>query len=176
MRRAVRYLRKKSEAYHMLIHVLLGIICAFVTKSFFPQSQLSFLILYGVLGNLLPDVDHFLFFLLYGRHTEYSKSVKSLFRKKQFRRLWKFISINHKAQTGLYSHNIISIILAGLAFWYFEAIRDRPSLTAFFLSWTTHYIFDIFEDLLFFKTLNPNWYMKFNHTSKRSYTPVDHKP
>ena len=174
MHRVVRFLRHKSEAFHFPIHILIGMICAYFTFRLFPDASPHLLIWNGILGSLLPDVDHLFFFLIYGRHTDYARSVRSLFKNRHFRHLWNFVKINHKSNTGIYSHNFLSLVIVFFAFWYFEAVRDRPSLTVFFLSWGAHYLFDIFEDFLFFKSLNPNWFLKFNRSAKKTYIPPEH--
>lgn len=156
------FLRKKSEKYHEPIHMLIGILCALIVAHFYEVSSLSKLIMIGILGNLIPDVDHLIYLFIYGRKSEYAKIVKKYLKGKEFRNFYKFMRDNHKANTGIYSHNIFALLLSIFLAWYLGESRDRAGFYTFFVSWSSHYVFDMFEDLLFFKKLNPNWYMRFN--------------
>jgi len=150
----------------MLIHVFLGLVCAYIVICVFPAADLSKLITVGILGNLIPDVDHLLFFFLYGRKSEYAKIFKSHLKLREFRMAARFIKDNHQNNTGIYSHNILSLMLSIFLAWYLGESRDRAGFYTFFMSWSSHYVFDMFEDVLFFKKLNPNWFMKFNKIKK----------
>jgi hypothetical protein len=165
-KRLVSALRRKGEYYHMLVHVLLGLGCAYAVMSFFPTADRGRLITVGILGNLVPDVDHVLFWFLYGRKSDYAKILKTHLKLKQFRMAARFIKDNHKNNTGLYSHNILSLMLSIFLAWYLGESKDRAGFYVFFMSWSSHYIFDMFEDILFFKKLNSNWFMKFNRVKK----------
>jgi len=165
-KRLISALRKKSERYHPLVHVLLGLACAFTVIHFIPGANILKLIAVGVLGNLIPDVDHLLYFFLYGRKSEYAKIFKSHLKLREFRMALRFIKDNHKNNTGVYSHNILSLMLSIFLAWYLGESRDRAGFYVFFMSWSTHYIFDMFEDVLFFKKLNTNWFMRFNRVKK----------
>jgi len=155
-------LRRQSENYHMIIHALCGIVCAYITLDYYPAISHIRLNIMGVLGSLFPDVDHLMYWFWYGKRSEYSLIVKSFLRRRQFRNFYKFIKINHKALSGLYFHNFISLFVAFLLFIYYGLFRGHPLLMVFFMSWSLHYIFDLCEDILFFKRLNPNWYLRFN--------------
>jgi len=160
-------LKRKSEHYHMLIHVLLGLICAIIVMHAFPDADKTKLIMIGVFGNLVPDLDHFLFLFIYGRKSDYAKIVRGHLRLKQFRSAANFIKNNHKNNTGIYSHNILSLMISIFLAWYLGESRDRAGFYVFFASWSSHYLFDMVEDILFFKKLNPNWFMKFNRVDRK---------
>jgi hypothetical protein len=46
--------------------------------------------------------------------------------------------------------------------------KNRIYIATFFLSVTVHFLYDIVEDLLFFKKLNPNWFLHFNRKNKNN--------
>ena len=165
MRQVVGMLRRRSERFHMVIHVLFGIICGYTVHEIFIEANTMNLIFYGVLGSLLPDVDHFIYFYFYGRNSEYSKMVRKFIKDKKFRKLMNYLKVNHKKNTGLYSHNILSVIVALYLFQYYVRIKDMPVFSVLALAWFMHYIFDLAEDILFMKKVNSNWFLKFNKKS-----------
>jgi hypothetical protein len=148
----------------MVIHVLLGVTCAYLTLFIFPDSDRSNLVVCGILGSLLPDIDHIFMYFVYGKKSLYAQIAKSYLVKKQLRHWARFVKINHKLNTGLYSHNFVSVALSLFFFYYFGILKSHTLITVFFMAWTSHYLFDMWEDILFLKTLNPNWYFKFNTT------------
>ena len=163
----IKGLRAKSEAYHMQLHIVMGVLCGLFMGHLFPETPLLKLISIGVIGAILPDFDHLLFIFIYGRKTEFARIIKSFLRKHKIKNAISFIKLNHKYNTSIYSHNMLSVILAFSLFYYLYTVRDNASLSTFFLSWFGHYVFDIFEDVLFFKKINPNWWLKFSKTVKR---------
>jgi len=158
---------EKSQAYHVIIHILFGVLCALVVSKHFENENLFLLILSGFLGNTLPDVDHIIYYFTYGRDSEYSQIIKLFIKERHFREIKNFLRDNHKFLTGLYSHTLLSPILSTfLTYFFFN--RNHIYIATFFLSVTVHFFYDIFEDLLFFKKLNPNWYFKFNRKNKNN--------
>lgn len=164
-------LRARSENYHMLIHILCGFVCAYITIDFFPNISHARLNIMGFLGSLSPDVDHLMFWFLYGKKSQYSQIVKNFLKKRQYRNFFNFIKLNHKALTGLYFHNFLSLLISVILCFYLGFIREHPLLMVFFMSWAVHYMFDLFEDLLFFKRINPNWYFRFNKSTQFTLPP-----
>ncbi len=161
-------IRNKAYTYHMVIHMLLGLVCAFIVMHAFPAANITKIISIGILGSVIPDVDHLLHMFFYGRKSEYAKIVKAFVKNKEFRKALSFVKDNHKKNTGIYSHNILSLMLSIYLAWYLGDSRDSAGFYVFFMSWSTHYLFDIFEDVLFLKRINPNWFMKFNRVPKKS--------
>jgi membrane-bound metal-dependent hydrolase YbcI (DUF457 family) len=161
-------IRNKAYTYHMVIHVLLGLVCAFIVMRAFPSANIYKIISIGILGSLIPDVDHLLYMFLYGRKSEYSKILKAFVKDKEFRKALHFVKDNHKNNTGIYSHNILSLILSIYLAWKLGDSRDSAGFFVFFMSWSVHYVFDMFEDVLFLKRINPNWFMRFNRVPKKS--------
>jgi hypothetical protein len=159
-------LRNRSENYHMLIHVLCGFICAYITIDYFPEVSHTKLNIIGVLGSLSPDIDHVMYWFFYGKKSQYSQIVRNFLRQRQFKNLSKFLKLNHKTLTGLYFHNFLTLFLSISLCLYYGFVREHPLLLVFFMSWSLHYIFDLSEDLLFFKRINPNWYFRFNKVTR----------
>ena len=172
MHKLIGGLRRKSESYHMLIHIFLGVFCGVSMWHVFPGSPLLKLMAIGAIGGILPDFDHILFIFLYGRKSEFAKIVKGFLKKHKIRNAITFIKVNHKYNTAVYSHNMVSVLLAFSLFYYLYTVKDNASMSAFFLSWFVHYTFDIFEDVLFFKKVNPNWLLKFSKTVKKDLTKL----
>jgi hypothetical protein len=153
---------KKSQTYHVLIHILFGLMCSLIVYKKFDNENLTLLLLIGFFGNTLPDIDHVIYFLTYGKDSEYSQIIKFFIKDRHFGEVRRFLKQNHKYLTGLYSHTLISPLLSTfLTFLFFQ--RGRVYLGTFFFSISIHFLYDIFEDVLFFGKLNPNWYLKFNN-------------
>ncbi len=158
--------KKITETYHMFIHLLLGVIVALVAHRYFPEVATSRLILAGFLGSFLPDIDHIAFMYLYGKNSSYAKMSKHVLSHDGFRAWWTFCTLNHKKNTQLFSHNILFALSAILISLWFLIAKDSISMFVFMFAWFMHYIFDIFEDYLFFGKLNSNWTLKFKETYK----------
>lgn len=152
----------------MLVHVLLGLLCAAIVLHAIPSANTTRIILLGILGNVVPDVDHLLHMFFYGRNSEYARIVKTFFKDKEFRKALIFMKDNHKTNTGLYTHSILALMLSIFLAWYLGESRDRAGFYVFFMSWSVHYVFDMFEDLIFLKRFNPNWFMRFNRAPKKT--------
>jgi len=158
---------EKSQAHHILIHILIGLVCALIVSKKHDGENLIALLLLGIVGNLLPDIDHVIYYLTYGKDSEYSQIIKLFIKEKDFKEVKKFLRDNHKYLTGLYSHTLLSPILS-IILTYLFLINNKIYLATLFLSITIHFLYDIFEDLLFFKRLNPNWLMHLNRKNKNN--------
>jgi len=158
---------EKSQTYHILIHILLGLICALIISREFQGENLFLLLICGFLGNTLPDLDHVIYYLTYGKDSEYSQIIKLFIKERDFKEVKDFLRENHKYLTGLYSHTILSPLLSILLMFLFLN-KNNIYISTFFLSVTTHFIYDIVEDLLFFKKLNPNWFMHLNRKNNNN--------
>ncbi|OGC46151.1 hypothetical protein A2V49_01820 [candidate division WWE3 bacterium RBG_19FT_COMBO_34_6] len=160
----IRALKVKSETYHMHVHALLGLLTSLIIYKIYEGSDFSNLMILGVAANILPDIDHLFFIFIYGSKTDYSKVIKKYLRKHQLKTLVTFIKQNHKLNTSVYSHNIATVLLVCIGYMYFGYSKDNPYFSTFFLSWMIHYLYDIFEDLMFFGKLNRNWLLKFDRS------------
>lgn len=158
---------EKSQTYHILIHILLGLICALIISREFQGENLFLLLICGFLGNTLPDLDHVIYYLTYGKDSEYSQIIKLFIKERDFKEVKDFLRENHKYLTGLYSHTILSPLIIGFLTYFFYT-KNKIYLATLFLSITVHFSYDILEDLLFFKRLNPNWFMHFNKRNKNN--------
>jgi len=158
--------RKLTEDHHMLIHFLLGVIVALFSQRFFPDANLQRLLIAGFLGSFIPDIDHIFFLFMYGKNSKYAKHSKFILSHDGFKAWVNFCKLNHKKNTQLFSHNIIFAISAVLISLWFLVERDSISMFVFMFAWFMHYIFDIFEDYIFFGKLNSNWTLKFKETFK----------
>jgi len=158
----ISFLRQKSEKYHMSIHAVLGVMSGLAIKSIYPESNLNKMLALGFLANILPDIDHLFYFLWYGAKSDYTRTVKKYIADREIKALVAYLKRNHKYNTGIYSHNLMTLLFVLLLFWLAGLTRDSPSLSVVFLSWSLHYMYDIVEDFLFFKEINPNWFLRFN--------------
>lgn len=141
----------RHHAYHMLI----GVLWAWILREVWGEFQLRWLFL-SIIASELPDADHILYFLSYGKHDPYSKLVKSLFANHQWRLLWYTVDTGHKYNTNLATHNYFTIIvLTALSFIAF--IFDHQSSVVFLGSMVLHYVFDIADDLYILGSINSNW-------------------
>src|SRR3989338_7158222 len=113
---------------HELYHVLIGIVYAWFLREAWGVFQWH-QVLWSIFGSLLPDVDHLIFFFFYGRNDAYSLKAKSLLKHGGLSQLIPFLAREHKHNTNLWSHNVFVI----------------------------SFLFDITEDLILLRALNPNW-------------------
>ncbi len=158
-------IKRALEAFHLLVHVLIGVTAAIIFYEISGNALLIKLMVVAIIGSVLPDIDHLLYYFVYGRKTEYALQVKNFLRNKQIKKYVSFCIDNHKKNTGLYSHNIISVLITlSISLWAIN--QEREYTTMFFIAWSLHYIFDIFEDVIFLKKLNPNWLLKFSKDSE----------
>ncbi len=140
---------------HEFYHMLLGLIWAWFLREIWRQLNAEWIAV-SVIGSLIPDLDHFFYFFIYGRKDMYSEQVKNFFRSREWRILWKFLETGHKYQTELATHN-----------YYFMIVLLLLSLTSFLYNWKIavvlfgamliHYLFDVFDDIVTLGYINTNW-------------------
>lgn len=149
-----------TRKYHFLIHMLFGAIVAIYHYNIIPNVQVSKLIFAALAGSMVPDIDHLFYIYFYGRTTEFAKELRKHIKDKQLKKFITSVSLNHKNNNYIFSHNIVAVILAlGLAYLFYQ--HDHEYLSVFFSAWLFHYLFDIFEDILYFGKVNQNWWLKF---------------
>ena len=151
-------LKQKSEEYHGEIHLLLGVVTALVVN-LWSGGNLLVLLMVSVAAAFFPDIDHLFYLFTYGRNSNYSIEARKVLFSGGFLKYIEYAKKNHKNNTGIISHNILSFIFVILLIFL---VNSNPVWTAFFVSITFHFFFDMFEDLLFFGKLNGNWWLKFN--------------
>lgn len=143
------------HARHMVYHVLIGLVWAWYLRERWGEFNI-FWIWVAVVGAVSPDVDHLLYFFGYGKNEQYNKQITNFLRTHQWRNLTVFIERGHKHNTNLSFHNI-----------YVTGIFLVSSLLSSFFDWevgvilsgaiVSHYLFDMFDDIVQLGTLNPNW-------------------
>ncbi len=159
MRRSVARLKGLGfilwHGRHEFYHVLLGLVWAWFLREQWREFNVRWITV-SVIGSLLPDLDHFLYFFIFGRKNMYTRQIKSFLKNRQWRILTTFMETGHKYQTDLAMHNI-----------YFVAFLFLLSIGSFFYDWKvgvvffgamiTHYLFDMFDDVMMLGYLNVNW-------------------
>ena len=154
------WIRRFSERFHIYIHLLVGLLSVWQTSRFLDTVVDWNWMLAGLLGAVLPDIDHLMFIFGYGRKSEYAKVSKA------YMRLWKWNDLivywkkNHKSNTNIVSHNILSLALFYGLYKLFVG-RSHYAIGVLFVSMGNHFIFDLIEDLLFMGRFNRNWWLRF---------------
>ena len=140
---------------HELYHVLIGIVYAWFLREAWGVFQWH-QVLWSIFGSLLPDVDHLIFFFFYGRNDAYSLKAKSLLKHGGLSQLIPFLAREHKHNTNLWSHNVFVISFLFVSA-YASSLYDWKLGLVLFGAMILHYLFDITEDLILLRALNPNW-------------------
>jgi hypothetical protein len=140
---------------HEFYHVLLGLVWAWFLRELWNEFNPRWVAL-SVFGALLPDADHLLYFFTYGKRENYTSQIKTFLRARQWRNLTVFIENGHKHNTNLSLHN-----------YYFMVFLFVMAMISFIFSWKasvilfgsmlTHYLFDIFDDIVQLGAVNKNW-------------------
>ncbi len=139
----------------MFYHVLIGLVWAWFLRERWGEFNPKW-IWTAVIGSILPDIDHFNYFLGYGKDDGYTKQVVAFFRSHQWRNLAWFIATGHKYNTNLSYHNIY--VVGILLFCSLLSSRiDWEVGVVLFGAMIFHYLFDIADDVVQLGTLNPNW-------------------
>lgn len=159
MRRSVARIRGLAfllwHLKHEMTHVLLGLLWAWFLREIWAEFNVRWITI-SVIGSLLPDIEHFIFFFSYGKKDPYTQGVFTLLKGRQWRNLAVFMSIGHKHNTNLRYHN-----------YYFMSVLFALSILCLFLDWNsgvvlfgamlTHYCFDVVDDIITLGRVNPNW-------------------
>lgn len=140
---------------HEFYHVLLGLVWAWYLRERWNEFNPRWIWL-AMLGSVLPDLDHIIYFFTYGRWDSYNIKLRYLIKSHQWRASWLYMKNGHKKNTSLMTHNVyFMIILLGVAVVAsFYAWRVGVIL---FGAMFSHYLFDILDDLVILGHLNPNW-------------------
>jgi len=140
---------------HMIIHTLLGLVWAWFLREWFGQFNFIW-VTTAVVGSVIPDIDHFIYFITYGKHDSYTRMIWRFIKTHQWRVLVKYIESGHKYNTNLSFHNYYTVaglvILEGLSFIYSWQIG-----VTLFGAMITHYLYDIAEDFVVLGYINSNW-------------------
>lgn len=143
------------RARHEFYHVMLGLVWAWILRERWNEFNTSWVWL-SIFGSLLPDIEHFTYFLTYGRHDDYTVQIKDFLKTKQWRNLTVFIENGHKHNTNLSYHNIFFVsglfvvsLMASVFQWRIGVIVIGAMIS--------HYLFDMFDDYVTLGYLNENW-------------------
>ncbi len=143
------------HARHMIYHVLIGLVWAWFLRERWGEFN-SVWIWAAVVGSVLPDVDHFFYFFGYGKNDQYNKQIRDFVKSRQWRSLTIFLEQGHKHNTNLSFHNIYitGLFLAGSLL---SSLVDWEVGVIVFGAIVSHYLFDMFDDLVQLGSLNSNW-------------------
>lgn len=143
------------HARHEFYHVLLGLIWAWFLRERWSEFNPRWIWL-AVLGSLLPDIDHFYYFLGYGKLDPYTKVIKEMIKNRQWRAVTVFIEAGHKREAYTAAHNYYVMALL-LAVSLLSSRYDWEAGVILFGAMLIHYLFDVADDLLVLGRVNPNW-------------------
>lgn len=161
------FIKLWSEKNHGWIHFALGS-CVGVLFSGMYGYYLPFLFLVAVIGAFLPDIDHLVYLFTYGKDSNYSIEARQILFQSGFAKYIEYCKENHKNNTGIVSHNMLTVFLMIFLALYFQGIGNVILMTLFW-SMSFHFIFDMSEDLIFFGKLNGNWWLRFNKSRDQSF-------
>lgn len=147
-------MKKWFNRLHMVIHVGVGVMVAVMAGEWTDLPVWQMLPL-AVIGSLLPDLDHVVFWFTYGRKTDYSRQVKFYLKTVGLKRAASFCAVNHKSLQGLYSHTWYGVLLVMVG--AVGSLKYWPHLSVLFWSMVGHFAFDMVEDVLLLGGLNSNW-------------------
>ena len=156
---------------HETTHVLIGVAFAWLLREIWGEFDSKQLYL-SIVGSLIPDLDHFVFFFFYGRHDPYSLEVKRFLRQGNISSLATLLAEGHKENTNLWSHNVyvIGFLLLGIVLSY---QLDWKVAVVLLGSMILHFVFDILDDLVVLGSVNPNWKRWGRPKLAKSHEPVD---
>lgn len=143
------------HARHMAYHVALGLLWAWFLRERWGELNPTWIWL-SVIGSVLPDIDHFFYFFGYGKYDKYTKHIVHFLRTHQWRNAAVYIEQGHKQNTNLSFHNIYitGIFLVGSLL---SSVIDWEAGVILFGAIVSHYLFDMFDDVVQMGALNVNW-------------------
>jgi hypothetical protein len=140
---------------HMFYHMLLGMAWAWFLREMWHEFNFKWLVI-SVFGSVLPDFEHLVYFFTYGKKDQYTRHISDFLKKHEWRIVTVYIEQGHKHNTKLKFHNFyfmgLLLILTTICYQY-----DWNSSVVLFGAMSSHYIFDIFDDLVTVGHINPNW-------------------
>jgi ABC-type dipeptide/oligopeptide/nickel transport system permease subunit len=145
----------------MSLHIIFGLLSGIFIFFLFPNLNFVAIIVLSILGSILPDLDHFLFLFVYGRHTKYARMLRGYLIKLDYKNFSIFAKKNHKSNYFILSHNILSPIIFLLLTVFCVFFLQAYYWGAFWIGCFSHFLFDILEDMLHNGKLNPNWFFRF---------------
>ena len=129
---------------HMIVHVLLGLRWA---TFLLGRGDITFhWIAVATFGSLLPDIEHIMYFLTYGRHDEYTQQLFRLLKSRQWTCAFRYCETGHKTNTKLYYHNFYTVGFL-ILLCVISLMVDLFSFGLLIGSMVSHYLFDAAEDM-----------------------------
>lgn len=143
------------QARHMVYHILVGLLWAWYLREKWGGVNPKWIAL-SVAGSLLPDLDHLVYFVGYGRRDRYAKTVSEFWYRREWRNLVSYMAAGHKHNTSLAYHNIYTMgILA--VFGLVASMYNWQAGVVLLGAMVGHYLFDIADDIVQLGGINPNW-------------------
>lgn len=143
------------KARHMAYHVMLGLLWAWYLRERWGEFNPKW-IASAVVGSVLPDIDHIVYFFGYGKSDAYTQRIFLYIRNHEWRNLFSFISVGHKTNTNLTYHNIYVMIILILVS-VLASFIDWEVGVVLFGAMVSHYLFDMADDVVQLGGINPNW-------------------
>ena len=160
-------LKLLSERYHGQIHLSLGLIIG-LWVGIILEGNIVVLMMVSAIATFLPDIDHLFFLFLYGKRSRYATEARKVWWLKGFRGYIDYCKKNHKNNTAIVSHNVLSMLTLLILGGYF-GYRGEAFWTVVFLSGAGHFIFDIAEDWLILGRINGNWWFNYGSSSANKF-------
>ena len=143
------------QARHYMYHLLVGLAWAWFLRETWQEFNPRWITI-SLIGSVIPDFDHVIYFMTYGKHDLYTKQVRSFLRAHEWRTLTAFVATGHKYNTSLATHN-----------YYFTAFLSFTAFVSFLFDWKAgviffgamvfHYLLDIWDDIAMLGKINSNW-------------------
>ncbi|MDO8452057.1 MAG: hypothetical protein Q7S76_04285 [bacterium] len=143
------------HARHEFYHILWGLVWAWYLRERWNEFNPRWIWL-SIFGSLVPDIDHVMYFLTYGKFHTYTTEIKTFLKNRQWRALVKFMENGHKYNTNLSYHNYYFVaMLLGLSL--VSSLVDWEGGVIVFGAMIIHYVFDLVDDMLTLGYINSNW-------------------
>jgi len=143
------------QTRHEFYHMFVGLMWAWYLRELWSEFNLRWIAV-SVFGSLVPDLDHVIYFMTYGKRDWYTNQVRTFLRNHQWRTVWKFVAIGHKYNTSLATHNYFFmtgfLLVTGVAYVY-----DWKAGVILFGAIVGHYLFDVCDDIVMLGHVNANW-------------------
>lgn len=159
MRKSIARLRGAGfilwHARHMIYHIAFGLLWAWFLRQRWHELNPTWIWM-AVVGSILPDIDHIVYYFGYGKNDAYNNQIKEFLKSHQWRNLTIFIEQGHKQNTNLSFHNIY-ITFVFIAGSLLASFGDWQAGVVLFGAICSHYLFDMFDDIVQKGSLNQNW-------------------
>ncbi|MFZ2663762.1 MAG: metal-dependent hydrolase [Patescibacteria group bacterium] len=172
MNKIKQKLRRITCRYHMVIHILIGLLASLIVRDLFPNYNYSKIVSFSIIGSILPDIDHLLYIFWYKKKEDYAKDARAFLKKYHIKAYINFVKENHKKLTDVYSHNLFTVLLF-TAFCHLYFSEEKVLGVTLCLSIIFHLLFDVVEDFLLLGKLNSNWILRFGRDNSNKYKSTE---